>query len=73
MLEVGVIGVPHEKSGEVVKACVVKKDDSLTPEELIAFCREKLTGYKIPKACRVPQRTPEIECWKDFKAEIEGT
>ncbi|MEM7037600.1 MAG: AMP-binding protein, partial [Bacteroidota bacterium] len=49
VLEVGVIGVPHDKSGEVVKACVVKKDDSLTEAELIEFCKGKLTGYKVPK------------------------
>ena len=49
VLEVGVIGVPSEDSGEIVKACIVKRDDSLTEAEIIAFCREHLTAYKIPK------------------------
>ena len=50
VLEVGAIGIPHEKSGEVVKVYVVKKDKSLTKEELIQYARENLTGYKVPKA-----------------------
>ncbi|MCL4103781.1 UNVERIFIED_CONTAM: hypothetical protein GTU68_029098 [Idotea baltica] len=57
VLEVGVIGVPHPKSGEAVKACVVKKDDSLTKEEVIAWCKERLTGYKVPK---------EVEFWDEL-------
>jgi len=57
VLEVGVIGIPHAKSGEVVKACVVKKDDSLTKEEVIAWCKERLTGYKVPK---------EVEFWDEL-------
>lgn len=49
VLEVGVIGVPDEKSGEVVKVFVVKKDNSLTEVELRSYCRENLTAYKRPK------------------------
>ncbi len=47
--EVAAIGIPSEKSGEAVKVCVVKKDKSLTEKELISYCKENLTGYKIPK------------------------
>jgi len=47
--EVAAIGKPDAKSGEVVKVCVVKGDKSLTEEELIAYCKENMTGYKIPK------------------------
>ncbi len=47
--ELAAIGIPHEKSGEVVKVFIVKKDNSLTKEEVIAYCRENLTGYKVPK------------------------
>ena len=57
VLEVAAIGVPNEKSGEVVKLCVVKKDKSLSEEEIISFCKENLTGYKVPK---------EIEFRKDL-------
>ena len=49
VLEVAVIGAPDERSGEVVKAVVVKKDPALTAAELIAHCQKHLTGYKVPK------------------------
>jgi long-chain acyl-CoA synthetase len=49
VLEVAVIGAPDEKSGEVVKAVVVKKDPALTAQALIAHCQKQLTGYKVPK------------------------
>ncbi len=47
--EVGAIGVPDEKSGEVVKIVVVRKDPALTEQELLEHCRKHLTGYKVPK------------------------
>jgi len=47
--EVGAIGVPDEKSGEAVKIVVVRKDPALTAQALIDYCRQHLTGYKIPK------------------------
>jgi long-chain acyl-CoA synthetase len=43
------IGVPDEKSGEAVKLFVVRSDDTLTTEELQAYCRENFTGYKVPR------------------------
>jgi len=49
ILEVAVIGVMSPNHGELVKAFVVKKDQSLTEEAVIAYCREHLTGYKVPK------------------------
>ena len=47
--EVAAVGVPDERSGEVVKIVVVKKDPALTEEVLLAHCRQHLTGYKMPK------------------------
>jgi long-chain acyl-CoA synthetase len=47
--EVAAIGVPDDKSGEVVKVVVVKKDPALTEQALIAHCRIHLTDYKVPK------------------------
>ncbi len=49
VLEAAAVGVPDEKSGEAVRVFIVKKDDSLTKDEVIAFCLENLTGYKRPK------------------------
>jgi len=49
VLEVAAIGIPDEKSGEVIKIFVVKKDPSLTEEELRDYCSENLTKYKVPK------------------------
>lgn len=49
VLEVAAIGVPDEKSGEVIKAFVVKRNQSLTEDQLRSFCLKNLTNYKVPK------------------------
>lgn len=49
VLEVAAIGVPDAKSGEVIKVFIVKKDASLTEEELKKFCHENMTNYKVPR------------------------
>jgi long-chain acyl-CoA synthetase len=49
VLEVGAVGVPHAASGEAVMIVVVKRDPELSIEELRAFCKERLTGYKAPR------------------------
>lgn len=64
VLEVAAIGVDDEKSGEVVKVFVVKKDKSLTKEELIAFCRENMTGYKVPKKVEFREELPKTNVGK---------
>jgi long-chain acyl-CoA synthetase len=47
--EVAALGVPDDKSGEVVKIVVVKRVPGLTADELIQFCRSRLAAYKVPK------------------------
>jgi long-chain acyl-CoA synthetase len=48
--EAAVIGLPDEKRGETVKAFIVLKDgQTSTPEEIIAFCRERMAAYKAPR------------------------
>ena len=49
VLEAAAIGVPDERSGESVKLIVVRKDPTLTEREVLALCKQHLTGYKIPR------------------------
>ena len=64
VLEVAAIGIPDDKSGEVVKIFVVKKDRSLKEKELIEYCREGLTGYKVPKAVEFRDELPKTNVGK---------
>ncbi|WP_325892148.1 long-chain-fatty-acid--CoA ligase FadD [Grimontia sp. NTOU-MAR1] len=64
VLEVAAIGQPHETSGEIVKICVVKRDPSLTKDELLAHCREHLTGYKVPKVIEFREELPKTNVGK---------
>lgn len=59
VLEVAVIGVADSNTGEAVKAFVVRKNQSLTAEELRNFCRERLTAYKIPKQIEFRETLPK--------------
>lgn len=70
VLEVGVTAIPHEKSGEAVAAFIVKKDESLTEEELVAFCREKLTGYKIPRRVEFRKELPKTNVGKILRRKL---
>ncbi|MBK8554303.1 MAG: AMP-binding protein [Lewinellaceae bacterium] len=64
VLEVAALGIPDEKSGEVVKVFIVKKDPSLTESEIIAHCRENLTGYKVPKQVEFRSELPKTNVGK---------
>lgn len=62
--EVVAIGVPHPVSGETVKIFVTKKDESFTREELRNYCRQYLTGYKIPKDIEFRDELPKTNVGK---------
>jgi long-chain acyl-CoA synthetase len=64
VLEVACIGMPDDKSGEVVKVFVVKKDDSLTEKDIMHHCRENLTGYKVPKMVEFRSELPKTNVGK---------
>ncbi|MBK7423614.1 MAG: long-chain-fatty-acid--CoA ligase FadD [Propionivibrio sp.] len=70
VLEVASIGVPDEKSGEAVKIFVVKKDQSLTAAQLIAHCREHLTGYKVPSHVEFRTDLPKTNVGKILRREL---
>ncbi|MEJ2513850.1 MAG: AMP-binding protein [Gammaproteobacteria bacterium] len=71
VLEAAAVGLPHEKSGEVVKLYVVKKPDAeCSGKELIAFCREHLTGYKVPKEVEFRDELPKTNVGKILRRQL---
>ena len=70
VLEVAAIGVPDERSGEAVKVFVVRKDPALTAEALIAYCRENLTGYKVPHRVEFRDELPKSNVGKILRREL---
>ena len=73
ILEAGVIGIPCEKSNEMVKAYIVKKDisDSLGKEEVIAHCKNLLTGYKLPKKIEFVKELPKSNVGKILRRKLK--
>jgi long-chain acyl-CoA synthetase len=70
VLECAAVGVPDKKSGEAVRLYVVKKDERLTAEELLAHCREHLTGYKIPREVEFRTELPKTNVGKILRREL---
>lgn len=64
VLEAAAIGLPDERSGEIVKVFVVRKDDSLTEQDIIDHCRENLTGYKMPRIVEFRDDLPKTNVGK---------
>jgi long-chain acyl-CoA synthetase len=73
VLEVAAIGVPDEKSGEAVSLFVVKSDTSLTKEDVIAFCKENLTGYKRPRYVEFMEDLPKSNVGKILRRELRDS
>ena len=70
VLELGAIGVPHKKSGEAVKLFVVKKDQSLTEEELMEYCHKEMTRYKCPKYINFVDDLPKSNVGKVLRKDL---
>ncbi|WP_455843688.1 long-chain-fatty-acid--CoA ligase FadD [Pantoea agglomerans] len=68
--EAAAIGVPSDLSGEAVKVCIVKKDPSLTKEEVLDHCRRQLTGYKVPKIIEFRDELPKTNVGKILRREL---
>lgn len=70
VLEVAAIGIPDQHSGEVPKIFVVKKDPSLTTEQVLDYCKENLTGYKRPKQVEFRDELPKTNVGKILRREL---
>ena len=73
VLEAAAVGIPDEKSGEVVKLFVVRKDPNLTEQQVLAFCREKLTGYKRPKTVVFRDELPKTNVGKILRRALRDS
>ena len=71
VLEVAAIGVPDQKSGEVVKIVVVPKDKTLTQDELITHCKDHLAGYKVPKQVEFREELPKTNVGKILRRALK--
>ena len=76
VMEAAVVGIPDGKSGEAVRVYVVKRDETLTAEQVITHCRQSLTDYKIPKSVVFRDELPKTPIGKilrkDLKAEVKA-
>jgi long-chain acyl-CoA synthetase len=70
VLECAVIGVADAKSGETVKAFIVKKDPNLTDEDVIKFCQGQLTNYKVPKQIEFRTELPKTNVGKILRRQL---
>ena len=70
VLEVACVGVPDDKQGEAVKLVIVKRDPSLTEEQVREHCRTNLTGYKQPKVVEFRSDLPKTPVGKILRREL---
>ena len=70
VLEAAAVGIPDEKSGEVVKLFVVRKDPALTEDSLMKHLRSNLTGYKVPRSIVFRADLPKTNVGKILRREL---
>ncbi len=73
VMETACIGVSSEKTGEALKLFVVAKDESLTAEELVDYCRSQLTGYKVPRDIEFRKELPKSNVGKILRRELRDS
>jgi acyl-CoA synthetase (AMP-forming)/AMP-acid ligase II len=72
IVESAAIGVPDEKQGEAIKVFVVKSDPILTEEDVMKYCRQNLTGYKVPKYIEFRDELPKTNVGKILRRELRA-
>ena len=73
VLEAAAVGVPDEKSGEIVKLFIVRKDPELTEDQVREYCRENLTGYKRPKLIEFRDELPKTNVGKILRRALRDS
>ena len=73
VMEVCAVAAADEKSGEVVRVVIVKKDPALTKEIVIAHCKVNLTGYKMPRIIEFWSELPKTNVGKILRREVKST
>ncbi|BDI03745.1 long-chain-fatty-acid--CoA ligase [Sphaerotilus microaerophilus] len=72
IMECAVVGVPDERNGETVKAVVVRRDESVTEEDIRAYCEQNLTGYKRPRLIEFRSELPKTAVGKVLRRQLRG-
>ena len=72
VVECAAIGVPDEKQGEAIKVFVVKNDPILTEDDVMKYCRQNLTGYKVPKYIEFRDELPKTNVGKILRRELRA-
>jgi len=70
VVEAGVVGIPDGQTGETVKAVIVKKDPDLSEEDVLAYCREQMTPYKVPRRIEFRDELPKTVVGKILRREL---
>lgn len=70
VLECGVVGVSNPRVGETVKAVIVKKDPALTRDDVVKYCRARLTGYKCPRTVIFVKALPKTAVGKILRRDL---
>ena len=73
VLECAAVSIPDEKQGEAIKLFVVKKEPSLTIEDVLTYCKTQLTAYKIPKVIEFKDSLPKSNVGKILRRELRDT
>ena len=73
VMEVCAVSMPDDKSTEAVRVVVVKKDQTLTKEAIMAFCKERLTGYKMPRQIEFWSELPKTNVGKVLRRSVRDT